>query len=193
MQEETNIPKKRKKKTFESYTRFALSDTDYKRLLASCNKKEDQILLQLAVELGLRRYDISKILISNIDKDNKKISFHEQKKNRERVLPVPDALMQEINMYLQTLPKGQKYLFSWGDSKYGDITAYRRFNALCVIAGIPERPFHALRGPCYKFKKARGWTVEQAAYLLGDTIDVAMEHYGRPSDSELEQLVRGKI
>jgi len=189
MGEKANIIKK-KKKIFESYTKHALSNIDYKKLLQVCNKKEDQLLLQIAVEVGLRRLDISKILISNIDLPNKKITFHEHKKNRDRTLPMPNALAQEIGMYLQTVPKEQKYLFGWGKSEFGDYTAYRRFNALCRQAGIPERPFHALRGTCYKFKKDAGWSVEQAAYLLGDTIQVAMEHYGAPTDAEIEKLVR---
>ena len=87
-----NIDKKKKKKVFESYTKHALSDIDYKKLLRACNKKEDQLLLQIAVELGLRRLDISKILITNIDRANKKITFHEHKKNKDRTLPMPDAL-----------------------------------------------------------------------------------------------------
>lgn len=206
MEEKANIDQKkvkRKKKIFESYTKYALTETDYKKLLRACNKKEDQILLQLAVEMGFRRLDISKLLISNIDKGNKKIRFHEHKKDTKdkdgkiiekwRTLPVPDDLFQEILMYLQTLPDDQKYLFKWGKSEFGDITAYRRFNDLCVIAGIPKRAFHALRGTCYKFKKARGWSVEQAAAWLGDSVEIALQHYGTPSDSELEQLVRGKI
>jgi hypothetical protein len=47
-----------------------------------------------------------------------------------------------------------------------------------------------LRGSAYKFKKAQGWSVEQAAALLGDTISVAQEHYGTPSDSEIDELIR---
>jgi integrase len=186
---------KKKRGTFESYTKYALSETDYRKLLRACNKKEDQILIQLAVELGLRRMDISKILIANIRLSNdpsqiSRVTFHEHKKNRDRTLALPDALAQEIGMYLQTLPKDQKYLFSWGKSAFGDMTAYRRFNNLCVVAGIPQRPFHALRGSAYKFKKAQGWSVEQAAALLGDTISVAQEHYGTPSDSEIDELIR---
>lgn len=194
MQEKAHSQKK-KRKPFESYTKHALSEIDFKKLIRVCNKKEDQILLQLAVELGLRRLDISKVLISNIristdPTQPSKLTYHEHKKNRDRTLALPDALAQEIGMYLQTLPSGQKYLFRWGKSKYGDFTAYRRFNDLCVRAGIPTRPFHALRGTAYKFKKMQGWAVEQAAALLGDTISVAQEHYGTPSDSEIDDLIR---
>ena len=185
----------RKKRTFESYTKHALSETDFKKLIRACNRKEDQILLQLAVELGLRRLDISKILIKNITisddpKTASRLIFHEHKKGRDRDLAIPDYLAQEIGMYLQTLPRDQKYLFTWGKSEYGDYTAYRRFNDLCERAGIPTRPFHALRGTAYKFKKSQGWTVEEAAALLGDTVSVAMEHYGTPSDADIDEKIR---
>jgi len=190
LETDTKKPKTFKaRKPFVSYTQFALSKTEYKRLLQACGTLEEEVMLQIAVNLGLRRVDISKILIANIDLDNRTLTYHEHKKNRDRTLPFTQDMAQLLRKYLHTLTKDTKYLFSWGKSKYGDYTAYRRLQTLCDNAGIPRRPFHALRGTCYKFCKDRGWSVEQAAYMLGDSVNMAITHYGIPSPGEIKDLV----
>jgi len=176
-------------KPFKSYTEHALTKTEYKRLLQAANTLEEEVMLRIAVGLGLRRLDLSKIKISNIDLDERKITYHEHKKNRDRTLPITRSLEQLLRKYINTLPKKRVYLFPWGESKYGDFTAYRRLQDLCNRAGIKGRPFHSLRGTCYKFCKDRGWSVEQAAYMLGDSIRTAQEHYGVPSPAEITELV----
>ena len=183
--------KKKRKPAFESYTKYALSRKEYQLLLSKCNQFEDEAMLRIAVELGLRRYDLSRIEISNIDLDNMKLIFYEHKKDRNRTLPLSPEVVSFLRKYLSTLPKSQKHLFSWGKSEHGDSTAWRRLNRLCDRAGIPQRPFHALRGTCYKFRKAEGWTIEQAAYLLGDDVRTAMLHYGKATDSEIAELIQG--
>jgi len=90
------------------------------------------------------------------------------------------------------LSKNQEYLFSWGKNQYGDRTAYRRVQDLCDRAGIPRRPFHALRATCIKFAQIAGWSPEQVAELTGDTIRVIQEHYATPSKQEMCELVREK-
>ena len=187
---DTVQPKKKKKQVFESYTKYALSKKEYQLLLSKCNKFEDEAMLRIAVELGLRRYDLSKLEIQNIDLENMKLIFHEHKKNRDRTLPLSPETVSFLRKYLPTLPKTQKHLFSWGKSDHGDSTAWRRLNSLCDRAGLSRRPFHALRGTCYKFRKMEGWTIEQAAYLLGDDVRTAMLHYGKATDSEIAELMQ---
>ena len=184
--------KKKTKPSFESYTKYALSKKEYQLLLSTCNRFEDEVMLRIGVELGLRRYDLSHIEIANIDLDNMKIIFFGQKKNRMRTLPLSRETTNLLRKYIATLPKNQKHLFSWGKSKKGDSTAWRRLNSLCDRAGINRRPFHALRGTCYKFRKQEGWSIEQAAYLLGDDVRTAMLHYGKATDSELAELIHGE-
>jgi integrase len=184
MQEKAN----KKKKTFESYTLRALNETDYQRILKACNTFEDEILMRIAVENGLRRIDISKILLANIREG--KLTYHEHKKNLDRTVPLSATTVQKIEQYRATLPKGTKYLFSWGKSKYGDFTAWRRFQNLCVAAGIEPRPFHCLRGSCIKILQKKGWTLNEVAKLIGDDPATVQLHYATTSDSEIEDKMR---
>lgn len=182
----------------------SLTQKEYQKLLAVCNTLEEETLLKLAVGLGIRRADVSKILISNIDLKEGKLTFLESKKSvrdketkeiiepRYRTVPLGPDLTQLLRKYISTLPKNQKFLFKFGKTKWGDRTAHRRLTFLCDRAGIPRRPFHALRATCIKFKQAEGWPVEATAKLVGDTIAVVQEHYSIPSDAELSELMQEK-
>jgi integrase len=71
-------------------------------------------------------------------------------------------------------------------------TAYTRLQKYCDKAGIPRRPFHALRATCIKRCQAAGWSIEQVAKLTGDTIAVIQEHYSWPSSSEMQEVAMEK-
>jgi integrase len=178
----------KKKKTFESYTLRALNDTDYQRILKVCSTLEDELLMRIAVENGLRRIDISKILLTNIRAG--KLTYHEHKKNLDRTVPLSATNAQKIEQFKATLPKGTKYLFSWGKSEYGDFTAWRRFQTLCDKVGIDRRPFHCLRGSCIKLLQKKGWSLNEVAKLIGDDPATVQLHYATTSDSEIEDKMR---
>lgn len=191
MDDKAHISKKRSSKPFESYTVHALSETDYKRILSACGTYEDEVLMRLAVENGFRRIDISKIEVKNIDFKNGKILYYEHKKDKWRSVPISSHVTQLLQKYEKTLPKNTKYLFSWGKSKYGDFTAWRRFQTLCDKAGIDRRAFHALRGTCIKLLQKQGWSTAECASLIGDDIATVQKHYEKPSDSEIVEKMKG--
>lgn len=145
-------------------------------------------MVMLAVSLGLRRGDLVRVKVANIDFKNHQITYLEKKKgDRVRVIPIGPKLEQEIRMLIQTLSKGQDTLFGFKDRQ-----AYNRFAALCAKAGIGPRPFHALRGTCIKFCQAAGWSPEQVSELTGDTIEVIQAHYSTPSQAEMGETMRSK-
>ena len=108
--------------------------------MAKVNILEDKILILLAVNTGLRRRDLTGIEIANIDIKKRSILYYENKKRRYRTIYISSTMAQELEIYLNTLPKKQKMLL-----RFRDRTAYNRLNKNCRAAGIPERPFHALR------------------------------------------------
>lgn len=179
----------------------AFTKKEYEKLLAVCNTLEEEVLLKMAVALGIRRDDIARVLISNINFNENKLTFLESKKSgrdkvtkeidrpRYHMVPIGPDLSQLLRKYVSTLPKKQEFLFTWGESKWGDRTAWRRLQILCERAGIPKRPFHALRATCIKFKQSEGWPVEATAKLVDDTIRVVQEHYSTPSDAEMAELM----
>ena len=178
---------------------------EVEKLLAACTNLEDEVMLRLAVTTGLRRVDLSRVTIQNIREGS--LTFHEHKKDRRkegkvieerwRTIPLSPVVIQKIEQLKEALGKeGQKknegYLFSWGKSEWGDKTAFNRLQALCSRAGIPERPFHALRSSAVKLMQASGYTPEEVAKITGDTIAVIQQHYATPTDAELMERVKAK-
>lgn len=179
----------------------ALSTKEYNLLTEAISDLQDELLIKMAVALGLRREDecvpakkkTSKeydprrgVKIKNLNLYDKTLIFFETKKGESRVINLPDSLVTLIKKYLKTIPKREN-LFS-----YTGRQAYRRFNHWCKIAGIPQRPFHALRATCIKFAKEAGWEDPQIAALTGDTIGVIQQHYMVPSNEEMVTVTNTK-
>ena len=168
---------------FRSYTVFALSDTDIKRCLEVCNTTERECIIRLGYTYGIRRDDFAKLTISGFDFDNNILTYYEEKKDRFKKVP----LTPEVKIAIQKHINGtkRKTLFE----RPSGSTIYRRFQEILKDAGILKgdetRPFHALRGTCYKYWQRKGMPVEQIAELLGDTINTAMKHYGKATLNEL--------
>jgi integrase len=177
-------------KRFTAYRtgEFALTKGEYEKLIQAAGSIEDRVMVMLAVSLGLRRGDLVRIRLSDVDLKNCTISYHEKKKgDRVRTIPIGPRMALELKILMKTLPGEQETVFSFKDRQ-----AYNRFVTLCDIAGIPRRPFHSLRATAIKFAQAAGWSPEQVAELTGDTIKVIQEHYATPSRAEMGELVKAK-
>lgn len=164
----------------------ALTRKEYDKLIGCIDNLQDELLIKMAVSTGLRREDLCNVMIANIDLENDILTFHEAKKGKDRPIHLDPGLVLLIKKYLKGQPKRER-LFTFTGR-----TAYRHLNHWCRIAGIPERPFHALRATCVKFSQAAGWTAEQVSKLTGDSIRVIQEHYATPSDGEMKDLMRSK-
>jgi integrase len=165
----------------------ALTPAEYQKLLSVIPNIEHELLIRLAVAGGFRREDIVNINIADIDFNENKIKFYEHKKDIIREVYVPDSIILLIKKVLATKKKGEKKLFSFSGR-----TAYNIFQRYCKIAGIPPRPFHALRATCIKFCQLAGWTAEQTAKHVGDRISTIQQHYTTPSSDEMRELVKTK-
>ena len=185
-----------KNKAFTSYTLFAFSKSELERLMAACSHLEDYIMILLASRYGFRRDDIVKLRIKNINLEHSTLTYHEQKKNKDRTIPLEPDVVNDLKRYINTLPKDQislDFLLPFRDGT----TAWRHLQELCAVAGIPTppgrtgRPFHALRGTCVKQRQLQGWTISEVAALIGDDIATVQLHYATVSPSELAAKMAG--
>jgi integrase len=203
-------------------TTGALSFTrgEVEKLLKACTSLEDEVLVRLAITTGLRRVDISKVAIANI-RDGK-LTYTEHKKwiggkkgeagatQRIRTIPLTPLVVQKVEQLIDSLGKegirkNQGYLFSWGQSRWGDKTAWYRLQDLATRAGIPPHgytvkggqkiprwKFHAFRATAIKLMQAAGYSEAEVAAITGDTITVIHQHYMTPTDAELAETVKTK-
>lgn len=164
----------------------ALTLKEYEKLIEVIDNVQDELLIKLAITTGIRRADICAIKINNINLEHETLTYYEKKKRRWRTIYLEPSIILLIKKHLKTIEKREN-LFSFTGR-----TAYRHLNNFCRIAGIPERPFHALRATCVKFCQRKGWAPEQVSELTGDSIPVIQKHYTTPSDMEMRELIREK-
>lgn len=166
----------------------ALTPREYEKLISVIDRLDDEVLVKLAVSIGARREDLASIKVSNMNLDELRLSFYEQKKRRIHHVPLSPEMVRLIRQLLNSRGKNQsEYLFPFTGR-----TAYSRLQMYCDKAGIPRRPFHALRATCIKRCQAADWSIEQVARLTGDTIAVIQEHYAWPSSSEMQEVASEK-
>jgi integrase len=173
----------------------ALTPDEVERLLRPIDRLEERVLLELALSTGIRREDVVAIPLEGLDLERGMVRFYESKKRRARSVPIQGPTLVTLRTYVRGLPKGERWLFPSprrrGKHQTGRF-AWSILNRWLDETGLPRRPFHALRATAYKLAKARGWSVELAAALLGDTIRVAQEFYGVATPGELLETARDK-
>lgn len=173
----------------------ALTEAQIKKLFDYITNFEDLVLIEVAVNLGLRRGDVVAIKIKNINTERKTLSYFEQKKQCIRTVPVPQQLIKNIQMLIKiNKTKKSNYLFParYGTGHLSSKQAYNIFQMYLKKAELPPTPFHALRATCVKLYQKRGWTEAETAKLLGDSIRIIHEHYQTPSDEELAEAMETK-
>jgi len=179
---------------------YALTEGQVKKLLSVVGKIEDEVLLRIAIECGLRRADVVAVKQKNFDLDRQWLSFNEAKKqsNIHRV-PLSQSLTKLIEQYLHIVGKNE-WLFpsSHSPKKHSSKkhisskTAWNILNKYLIKANLPQRPFHALRATCIKLCQRRGWSIEQVMKLTNDTFRTIKEHYDTPGEEEMLEVAKAK-
>jgi len=183
--------KYRHTKPFVSYTQWAFTQDEIKRMLEACETDADHLMILLAYRYGFRRDDIAKLKVANINYVDKTLTYYEHKKNADRTIPLEDDVISELKRYTSTMDKKRVYLLPFNDGS----SCWIHLQDICTLAGIPVpagrtgRPFHSLRGSCIKYRQSIGWTLNQCAALIGDTPETVMKHYATTSTDELKALM----
>lgn len=167
----------------------ALTRDEYEKLLSVCENQEQKVLLLIGAGLGLRRFDMSRIIVRNIDFINHTLVYLEKKKrDAPHTVHLPPKLEQELLIYVNDKKLGvNDRLFTVRDRQLCNWYYY-----LLDKAGIERRGIHSLRGTCVKFCQSAGWTIEQTAKLINDKVSTVQEHYSTPSMSEMKELSKNK-
>lgn len=180
-----------KRKTGE----YALTETQVKKLLSVVGRIDHEVLLRIAIELGLRRADVVAVKQANIDLKTKWLWFNEAKKqNSIHQVPLSDSLAKLIQQHLSVIGKNE-WLFPSPHNKKKHIsskTAWNILNNYLEDARLPPRPFHALRATCIKLCQRKGWSIEQVMKLTNDSFRTIKEHYDTPREEEMLEVATAK-
>ena len=196
------------KKKGHTRSQFHLTEDQIKLLVKHTDKLRDKIIIKLLAYCGLRRFELAKIKIEDVNLETQKIRIF-GKKNIERLATIfSDQLVEDIKIYMRHVlnnPK-QGYLFPAVSSlnKKGHITP-TEINRIVAKAGhlahlknpIPElkniNP-HILRHSCARILKDRGLSLEVVQKVLGHlSYKTTMDLYGTKSISEMDEELKKKV
>ena len=203
-----DITKKSVKKKGHTRSQFKLTKEQIKLLIKHAEKLRDKIIIKILAYCGLRRFELAKIRIEDLNLETNKIRIF-GKKNIERLATIfSDQLAEDLKVYTRYVlnnPK-QGYLFPAVSSlnKKGHIST-TEINRIVAKAGhrahlnnpIPElkniNP-HILRHSCARILKDRGLSLEVVQKVLGHlSYKTTMDLYGTKSISEMDQELKEKV
>lgn len=170
----------------------ALTKEQTKKLLSGLRDVEEQAIITLAIYTGIRREDIVAIERSKINFEESSIIFFEGKKKAHHKVFLNQEVIKALQMWLNRAPKS-KWLFPSPINLKKHRTGRGIYNTLQTAlsrAGLPARPFHALRATCIKLHQAAGLSPEQTAKIVNDSIRTIQQHYTTPSDEEMKSIIQ---
>jgi len=191
-----------------SRSQFHLTEQQIKILIKHTEKLRDKVVIKMLAYCGLRRFELAKIKIEDINFETRKISIL-GKKSIDRLATIfSDQLLEDLKIYIQYVLGNPKlgYLFPAVSSlnENGHITP-TQINRIVAKAGkraqlnnpIPElkniNP-HILRHSCARILKDRGLSLEVVQKVLGHlSYKTTMDLYGTKSISEMDTELKEKV
>lgn len=173
----------------------ALTEEQVKKLIHVVSHLNHEVLLLLAVSLGLRRDAIVAISLKDVDLKNNQLRLYE--KGKERVLPLSLSLAIKLEQHIHTVKK--KYRSKWlfpsshnPEKHISSKTAWNTLNKYLLKANLPQRPFHALHATCIKLCQKKGWHIEQVMKLTNESFRNIKVYYDVPGEEEMLEIAKCK-
>lgn len=198
----------KKVKKGHSRSQFHLTEDQIKLLIRHTEKLRDKIIIKLLAYCGLRRFELAKIKIEDLDLETSKIRIL-GKKNIERLATIfSDQLLEDLKIYHRYVldNKKQGHLFpavsSLNNRSHISPTEINRIVAKAghqahINNPVPElkniNP-HILRHSCARILKDKGLSLEVVQKVLGHlSYKTTMDLYGTKSISEMDEELKEKV
>lgn len=154
----------------------------------------DRLIIELFYSTGIRRIELVQIKLANVDVSNKMLKVL-GKRNKERLIPLIDSVVQSLNLYLQErnklnrlLDKDFLFLTKKGVKIY-ETLVYRIINDYFSKASskVKKSP-HILRHSFATHLLNQGADLNAVKELLGHSSLAATQVYTHNSISELKKV-----
>ena len=195
-------------KKAHSRSQFHLSEEQIKQLVKHADKLRDKLIIKLFAYCGLRRFELAKIKIEDINFETKKISIHGKKNIHRLATLFSGQLIEDLKIYVQYVLNNSRkgYLFpavsSLNEQEHITPTQINRIVAKVghraqINNPIPElkniNP-HILRHSCARILKDRGLSLEVVQKVLGHlSYKTTMDLYGTKSITEMDDELSEKM
>jgi len=189
-------------------SQFHLSEEQIKILIKHTDKLRDKVIIKLLAYCGLRRFELAKIKVEEINFETKKIRILGKKSIDRLATLFSDQLIEDLKLYIQYVlgnPR-QGYLFpavsSLNTEGHISTTEINRIVAKAgnqaqlhnPIPGLKNINPHILRHSCARILKDRGLSLEVVQKVLGHlSYKTTMDLYGTKSITEMDDELKEKV
>jgi integrase len=163
---------------------YVLSKEEIGRLLAAAGESLKKIIL-IALNTGLRKGEILSLRWSQVNLDEKIISFARTKSVKFLRIPI-NAVVEGV---LSSIERTGDYVFPgrWGKGHLAD--SKLPFNAARKAAGLPDLHFHDLRHCAGTYMAAAGVPLTTIQQILGHSDIRTTNRYVNPNDENRRKAV----
>ncbi len=165
------------------------SKEEVKRILNATRNTKHKLLLWMIYSCGLRRSEITNILLPDLDRDRGVLHIREGKGRVDRIVPVSGKVWEKLDEYIDGFHPS-KYLFE-GQSggRYSAESVYRVFKQALHKAGIKKDVgVHSLRHSYATHLHESGLDIRYIQELLGHKSTRTTEIYTHVSRRNLVQV-----
>jgi site-specific recombinase XerD len=162
------------------------SKEEVKRILNATRNNKHKLLLWMIYSCGLRRSEVTNIMITDLDRDRKILHIREGKGRVDRIVPVSDKVWEKLDEYVDSFyPK--KYLFEGQHGgRYSVESVYNVFKQALKKAGIrKDVGVHSLRHSYATHLHESGLDIRYIQELLGHKSTRTTEIYTHVSRRNL--------
>lgn len=196
--------------TKKGYTRsqFHLTPDQIKLLIKSAEKLRDKLIIKILAYCGLRRFELAKIKIEDINFETAKINIL-GKQNIQRLATIfSDQLLEDLKIYIHYVLNNQKkgHLFpavsSLNKKPHISPTEINRIVAKAGKRAQINNPNpdlkninpHILRHSCARILKDKGMSLEVVQKVLGHLSQkTTTDLYGTKSITEMDDELKEKV
>ena len=162
------------------------SKEEISRILNSTRNNKHKLLLWIIYSCGLRRSEVTNILLTDIDRTRNILHIREGKGGVDRIVPVSDKVWQKLDEYVEGY-KPRRYLFEGQTGgRYSSESVYNVFKQALQKAGIKkEVGVHSLRHSYATHLHENGLDIRFIQELLGHKSTRTTEIYTHVSRRNL--------
>lgn len=144
------------------------SKDEVKKILNSTRNDKHKLLLWMIYSCGLRRSEVTNILLTDLDRDRGVLHIREGKGRVDRIVPVSGKVWEKLDEYIGGFSPG-KYLFEGqAGGRYSCESVYRVFKQALHKAGIrKDVGVHSLRHSYATHLHESGLDIRYIQELLG--------------------------
>jgi integrase/recombinase XerD len=179
---------------------FHLSPAELRKLVAAADNPRDRLVLELFVYTGIRRAELQKIFVEDLDFVRRRLVIQHGKGAKQRIVYLPDVVVDSLKAFCARLRGGPIFV-----GRNGTPLSLRAINyivsrvadAACLQTPNPRYRHvspHLLRHSFARNWKVAGGSLETLRRILGhSSLKTTLDLYGTESQADAEENYRALV